>query len=109
MEKLGCCEVLAHKIFLTQEVFIKPKPYHVSPATLQVIKEHVEEMLEKGIIAPSISPYAAPVVLVPKKNNPKPWFCADYKTLNAVIHTHAYSLPNIQYYNLWLELHFSLP
>lgn len=93
---LGCTKVLTHKIFLSNHMPIKQKPYRVSPTKLQIIKEHVEEMLEKDIIEPSTSPYAAPVVLVPKKNNPKPRFCVDFRKINAVTYTDAYPLPNIQ-------------
>ncbi len=94
--KLGCTSVLTHKIFLTHEVPIKQKPYCVPPSKLQMMKELVEEMLEKDIIEPSASPYAAPVVLIPKKQDPRPRFCVDYRKVNAATHTDAYPLPNIQ-------------
>lgn len=93
---LGCTEVLAHKIYLSHDLPIKQKPYRVSPAKLQVIKEQVDDMLKRNIIEPSSSPYAAPVVLVPKKSDPKPRFCVDYRKLNAATHTDSYPLPNIQ-------------
>lgn len=70
-QELGCTGVLKHEIFLTRHITIKQKPYRVSPAKLQLITEQIEEMLDKDIIEPSTSPYAASVVLVPKKNNPK--------------------------------------
>ncbi len=53
-------------------------------------------MLEKNIIEPSNSPYAAPVDLVPKKNTSKLRFRVDYRKLKAVTCTDAYPLPNIQ-------------
>ena len=95
-EKLGNTNILTHKMFLTHNMPIKQKAYRVSPSKLQVIKDHVEEMLEKDIIEPSSSPYAAPVVLVPKKQDSKPRFCVDYRKMNTATHTDAYPLPNIQ-------------
>ena len=53
-------------------------------------------MLEEGVIMPSTSPYAAPVVLVPKKNTTKSRFCVDYRKLNTATKTDAYPIPNIQ-------------
>ena len=93
---LGCTDILTHKIYLANEVPIKQKPYRVSPTKLRLIKEQVGEMLEKNIIEPSTSPYAAPVVLVPKKNDPKPRFCVDFRKINAATYTDAYPLPHIQ-------------
>lgn len=89
--RLGCTNVLTHKIYLSHDVPIKQKPYRVSPAKPQLIKEHVDDMLEKDIIEPS-----TPVDLVPKKNDPKLCFCVDFRKLNASTHTDAYALPNIQ-------------
>lgn len=102
--------MLTHKIYLTHEVPIKQKPYRVSPTKLKIIKEQVEEMLEKDVIEPSTSPNAAPVVLVPKKQDPKPRFCVDYRKLNAATQTDAYRFPNIQrFWSLWVELLSSPP
>lgn len=39
-------------------------------AVNSVIQSHVEEMLEKGIVEVSHSPWAAPVVMVKKKMAP---------------------------------------
>jgi hypothetical protein len=40
-------------------------------------------MLEAGIVEPSVSPYASPVVIIPKKNKTIR-FCVDYRKLNQV-------------------------
>ena len=39
-------------------------PYRMAPAELQELKKQLEELLEKGYIRPSISPWGAPVLFV---------------------------------------------
>ena len=54
----------------------------------------VTEMLEQGLIEPSTSPWASPIVLAKKKNGS--WrFCVDYRKLNDVTRKDSYPLPRI--------------
>ena len=45
---------------------IKQTAYHASHPHCQKIEKQVQEMLQNGIIKPSVSPWASPVVLVTK-------------------------------------------
>lgn len=68
--------------------------YHMSPLELEELKRQLVELIEKGYIQPSKSPYGAPVLFVPKKNG-KLRFCVDYRALNKITVKNRYPLPRI--------------
>jgi hypothetical protein len=47
---------------------ISESPYRMAPAELTELKSQIEDLLEKGFIRPSVSPWGAPVLLVKKKD-----------------------------------------
>ena len=49
----------------TEPIYIPP--YRIAPAELREVKAQLEELLSKGFIRPSISPWGAPVLFVKKK------------------------------------------
>lgn len=83
-----------HRINTGSAEPIRQKPYRVSSAERKIISAQVEEMMGKGVIRESSSPWAAPVILVKKKDGT--WrFCVDYRRLNAVTRKDVYPLPRI--------------
>ena len=61
---------------------IRLRPCRVAQTQRQKIAAHVEDMLDRNIIQPSVSPWAAPVVLVPKKDG-QDRFCVNYRRLKS--------------------------
>jgi len=55
----------------------------MSPLGLSELKKQLKEMLEKGFIRPSVSPWVTPILLVKKKDG-SIRLCVDYRQLNKV-------------------------
>jgi hypothetical protein len=69
-------------------------PYQMSHEEFKELKVQLEELLEKGYIKPSKSPYGAPVLFVHKKDGTLR-MCVDYRALNKVTMKNQYPLPRI--------------
>lgn len=63
----------------TQPISIPP--YRMAPAELQELKAQLKDLLDKGFIRPSTSPWGAPVLFVRKKDGSLR-MCIDYRQLN---------------------------
>ncbi|XP_070049924.1 uncharacterized protein [Nicotiana tomentosiformis] len=79
-------------VFGTTHISIAP--YKMAPAELKELKDQLQELLEKGFICPSISPWGAPVLFVKKKDGTLR-LCIDYQQLNKVTIKNKYLLPRI--------------
>jgi len=73
------------------------RPQYRTPFALRKeMQTQVENMLDKGAIRPSNSPWSAPAILVAKKSangTPKYRFCVDFKALNSVTKIDTYPIP----------------
>ena len=69
-------------------------PYRMALAELRELKAQLEELLSKGFIRPSISPWGAPVLFVKNKDGSLR-LCIDYRQLNRVTICNQYPLPRI--------------
>jgi hypothetical protein len=70
------------------------RPYRIASNQLAKLKEQLQELLDKGYICPSASPWGAPVIFVPKKDGTQR-MCVDYRSLNEVTIKNKYPMPRI--------------
>jgi hypothetical protein len=71
---------------------VQIRQYRYPPALKNEIEKQVADMLSKGIIQPSFSAFASPVLLVRKKDGT--WrFCVDYRYLNALTLKSKFPIP----------------
>jgi hypothetical protein len=77
-------------------------PFRMTTPELVELMEHIKELLKKGFIHPSPSPWGAPVIFVPKKDGTQR-LCMDYHALNVVTVNNKYPLSRID--DLFDQLH----
>ncbi|UYV68635.1 K02A2.6-like, partial [Cordylochernes scorpioides] len=86
---------IQHKIITKSEQPISLRPYRRPLKEYEEIAEQVKELLEHKLIRISDSPWAFPVVMVPKKDGNKR-MCIDYRRLNEITLDDRQPLPHIQ-------------
>ena len=88
------CEIEFSIDLLLGTTPISKAPYRMAPTELKELKEQLVELLDKGFIRPSASPWGAPVLFVKKKDGSM-GLCIDYRELNRVTIKNKYPLPCI--------------
>ena len=91
----GFTDLVSHNIPTVDDVPVKVPHRRIPPHLLPEVRDLVNKMLHQKVIQPSVSPYAAPVVLVRKKDKSLR-LCVDYRLLNAKTVKDAYPLPRIE-------------
>ena len=74
---------------------ISRAPYRMAPTELKELKTRLQELLDKGFIRSSVSPWDAPVLFVKKKDDILR-MCIDYRQINKVTVKNKYPLPRIE-------------
>ncbi|MCO5580910.1 hypothetical protein L7F22_034783 [Adiantum nelumboides] len=70
-------------------------PYRVSQAQQEEIMRQVNELVEKGMVRPSSSPFCSPVLLVQKKDGTY-HICVDYRALNRITINDRFPVPRVE-------------
>ncbi|GFT14908.1 retrovirus-related Pol polyprotein from transposon 412 [Trichonephila clavipes] len=85
---------VTRRIILNDDIPVYQPSRRLSYVKKQTVNKHIEEWLEQGIIRPSSSEYASPIVLVKKKNGDSR-LCVDYRQLNLKLVKDRFPLPLI--------------
>ena len=93
--EIGCTDITEHDIELLDHKPFKERFCHIAPPLVEEVRQHIQEMLDRGAICPSQSPWCNAVVLVRKKDGSL-CFCIDFRHLNAKKKKDSYPLPRMQ-------------
>ena len=89
----NCTTVVQHEIHTTGGPIFE-KMRRIPNALKAAVKGRIDDLLRNGIIKESCSPYAMPLVIVPKKDGGIR-MCVDYRRLNAVTTRDRFPLPRV--------------
>ncbi|GJW57118.1 putative reverse transcriptase domain-containing protein [Tanacetum coccineum] len=79
---------------ITSATPIAKPPYRVAPSEMKELISQIQELLDKGFIRPSSSPWGASILFVKKKDGSMR-MCIDYHELNKATVKNVYPLPRI--------------
>ncbi|GFS73216.1 retrovirus-related Pol polyprotein from transposon 17.6 [Trichonephila clavipes] len=85
---------IEHRINTRNHLPVAVPPYRMNPSKKEILKQEIDRLLSEGIIEECESPYASPVVLIPKPNGTFR-LCIDYSKLNEITVADTYPLPRM--------------
>jgi len=92
----GKASLATHHIALVSDT--KPvslSPYRLHPEKAKLVRNEIGEMLKMGIITHSDSPWASPIVIVPKPDG-SIRLCVDYRRVNSLTVPDPFPLPRVE-------------
>ena len=93
--QLGLTNLVQHRVDTGNAVPIKQRPRRLPVSQQELVDKELDKMEAQGIIEPSDSPWASPLVIVTKKTGDIR-VCVDYHAINSVMRKSAIPLPRIQ-------------
>ena len=94
-DKIGYTSTVKHEIKCSSNEPIKQRPYPLNPDRRAFVYKKIQEMENEGLIEPSNSNWASPIVL-PKKKNGEYRLCVDFRKLNLNTVSDAYPMPDLK-------------
>ncbi|GFU30805.1 retrovirus-related Pol polyprotein from transposon 17.6 [Trichonephila clavipes] len=85
---------IEHRINTRNHLPVAVPPYRMNPSKKEILKQEIDRLLSEGIIEECESPYASPVVLIPKPNGTFR-LSIDYRKLNEITVADTYPLPRM--------------
>ena len=93
---LGEIAATEHRIELVDGARpVRQQPYRLGPKQRVLVEQEIRKMQDAGVVQPSKSEWASPVVLVPKPDGSLR-FCVDYRRLNALSVKDCYPIPRME-------------
>jgi len=93
--QLGNIKGAEYEIESLDQVPVRSPPYQCAPPKLKLLKEFVDDLLKKGVVRPSKSPYASPAFLLPKSRGGYR-MVVDYRKVNKEICFDSYPLLTLE-------------
>ena len=93
-DDFGRTDKIKHGINTGDAAPVRQQVRRIPPVRREEARNLLSDMLKKDIIQPSSSPWASPIVLVPKKDGTVR-FCVDYRKVNSLTRKDAYPLPRV--------------
>ena len=95
LDKLPSKRSISHHIdFILGSSLPNEVSYWMSHKDNKEIRKQVHELLDKGLIQESLSPYAVPTILAPKKGGE--WrMCRDLRTINKITIKYRFPFPHM--------------
>ena len=96
-KELGTCTAGEATIDMVEDNPVFRPKHRLSVAEWEMAQEKIEELVAQGLVEPSESQYAAPIVMVAKKDADGNWgdrrLCGDYRALNEKTLPDHYTMP----------------
>ena len=107
LEELGECNISPMRIRVDEsEGIVSCRPYRYSPQKMDTIDEQVRQLIDLGVIEPSVSAWRSPLVVVQKKDG-EPRLCTDFRMLNTITVREKFPMPTAR--SLFLYMVYKKP
>ena len=94
-QDFGHTRTISHEIPLIDPTPFRMPYRRIHPKDFNEVRDHLQELQDAGVIKPSKSPFASPIVIVRKKDG-QIRMCVDYRKLNSRTTRDAYPIPRIE-------------